>query len=156
MTLVSAYKRNGNRGGFTDYYNDRSHTPLYWVKSRIIASLGGLAANERKYGVFDVGGSRDLDHAFDRMRDLVVNTGMCGLSLYSYGYADANSNTLKSAQEQAVAAEIEKAYRKAKEILALNAAFFEKVAAALAQKKLLSAADMQKIKAACKIVPVAL
>jgi ATP-dependent Zn protease len=81
---------------------------------------------------------------------------MCGLSLYSYGYGDADSNTLKAAQEQAIAAEVEKAYRKAKEILALNAEYFEKVAAALAKKKLLSAADMQKIKSECKIVPVAL
>lgn len=156
VTLVSAYKRNGSRGGFTDYYNDRSHAPLHWAKSRIIAGLGGLAANEQKYGVFDIGGRRDLDQAFDRMKDLVVNTGMCGLSLYSYGYGDADSNTLKSAQEQTIAAEIEKSYRKAKEILALNAEYFEKVATALAQKKLLSAADMQKIKSECKIVPVAL
>ena len=156
VTLVSAYKRNGSRGGFTDYYNDRSHAPLHWAKSRIIAGLGGLAANEQKYGVFDIGGRRDLDQAFDRMKDLVVNTGMCGLSLYSYGYGDADSNTLKAAQEQAIAAEVEKAYRKAKEIIALNAEYFEKVATALAQKKLLSAADMQKIKSECKIVPVAL
>ncbi len=156
VTLVSAYNRSGNRGGFTDYYNDRSHTPLHWAKSRIVAGLGGLAANEQKYGVFDIGGRRDLDQAFDRMKDLVVNTGMCGLSLYSYGYGDADSDSLKSAQEQAIAAEVEKSYRKAKEILALNAEYFEKVADALARKKLLSAADMQKLKNECKIVPVAL
>ena len=82
---------------------------IYWAKSRIIGGLGGLAANEQKYGVFDIGGRRDLDQAFDRMKDLVVNTGMCGLSLYSYGYGDADSNTLKAAQEQAIAAEVEKA-----------------------------------------------
>ena len=156
VTLVSAYKRNGSGGGFTGYYNDEFYTPLYWAKSRIIAALGGLAANEQKYGVFDIGGGRDLEQAFDRMKDLVVNTGMCGLSLYSYGYGDADSNALKAAQEQAIAAEVEKAYRKAKEIIALNAEYFEKVASALAQKKLLSAADMQKIKSECKIVPVAL
>ena len=55
-----------------------------------------------------------------------------------------------------VVSDEEKAYRKAKEIIALNAEYFEKVAAALAQKKMLSAADMQKIKSECKIVPVAL
>ena len=156
VTLVSAYLRNGSRGGFTDYYNDRSHTPLHWAKSRIIGGLGGLAANEQKYGVFDVGGRRDLEQAFERMRDLVVNTGMCGLALYSYGYGDADSEKLKSAQEQTVAAEIEKAYRKAKEILTLNMEYFEKVAAALARKKLLCASDMQKLKSECRIVPVAL
>lgn len=156
VTLVSAYNRSGNRGGFTGYYNDRSHTPLHWAKSRIIAALGGLAANEQKYGVCDMGGRRDLEQAFERMKDLVVSTGLCGLSLYSYGYGEANSDVLKSAQEQATAAEVEKSYRKAKEILALNAEYFEKVADALARKKLLSAADMQKLKSECKIVPVVL
>mgnify|MGYP002513662885 CR=1 FL=1 len=34
--------------------------------------------------------------------------------------------------------------------------FFEKIASALAKKKLLSAVDIQKIKSECKIVPVAL
>lgn len=64
--------------------------------------------------------------------------------------------SLKSEQEQAVAAEVEKFYRKAKEIISLNFEFFEKIAAAIAKKKLLSAVDIQKIKSACKIVPVAL
>lgn len=156
VVLVSAYHRSGNRGGFTDYYNDRSYTPLYWAKSRIIAALGGIAANEQRYGVFDVGGSRDLEHAFGRMKDLVTERCINGLHLYSYGYADANSPQLQSSQEQVIAAEVEKAYRKAKEVLSLNAEYFEKVAVALAQKKLLSAADMQRIKSECKIVPVAL
>ena len=156
VTLVSAYNRSGNQGGFTDYYNDRSYAPLHWIKSRIIAGLAGLAANEQKYGVFDVGGRRDLDRAFDCAKDLVVNTGMCGLSLYSYGYGDENSDKLKSAQEQVIAAEVEKSYRKAREILALNAEYFEKVAQALARKKLLSAEDIQELKNGCRIVPVAL
>ena len=46
--------------------------------------------------------------------------------------------------------------RKAKEIISLNFEFFEKIAAALAKKRLLSAVDIQKIKSECKIVPVAL
>lgn len=156
VTLVSAYNRSGNRGGFTNYYDDRTHTPLYWAKSRIVASLGGLAANEQKYGIFDIGGRRDLEQAFDRTKDLIINTGMCGLHLYSYGYGEANSPLLQASQEQVAAAEVEKFYRKAKEILTLNKEFLDKVAAALAQKKLLSVADIQEIKGSCKVVPVAL
>jgi ATP-dependent Zn protease len=55
-----------------------------------------------------------------------------------------------------IAAEVEKSYRKAREILALNAEYFEKVAQALARKKLLSAEDIQELKNGCRIVPVAL
>jgi len=156
VTLSYVYKRPNNRGGFVEYYDDHTYTPLYWDLSRIACALGGIAANEWKFGVTDIGGGRDLDHAFDKMRDLVINRGICGLHLYSYGYRDANSQNLRTEQEQATAKEIEKIYRKVKEILSLNAEFLEKLADALSRKKLLSAADVQKIKSECKIVPVAL
>lgn len=154
VTLVSAHNRGGRSGGFTDYYNTKEHSPLYWNKSRIVGALGGIAAIEQKFGIFDVGGERDLDYAFDSTKNLIVNTCISGLHLHSYGYED--SERLKSEQERAVAAEVEKFYRKAKEIISLNIEFFEKVASALAKKKLLSAVDIQKIKSECKIVHVAL
>lgn len=155
VTLVSAYKRNGSSGGFTDYYYDGSYDPLYWAKSRIVAGLGGVAANEQRFGAFDVGGSSDLEHAFWRVKDLAVKQCINGFHLYSYGFG-RDSEQLQTAQEHVISGEVERYYRKAKEILTLNAEYFEKVAAALAQKKLLSAADMQKIKSECQIVPVAL
>ena len=117
-------------------------------------SLMASAVIEQKYGIFDVGGERDLDQAFDRTKNLIVNTCISGFHLHCNGYEDTES--LKSEQEKAVAAEVEKFYRKAKEIISLNFEFFEKIAAALAKKKLLSAVDIQKIKSECKIVPVAL
>lgn len=154
VNLVSAHNRGGTSGGFTDYYNDRTRTPLYWAQSRIIGALGGMAAIEQKYGIFDAGCERDLDQAFDRTRDLVVNNCTSGLHLHCNGYED--SPRLKSEQEQAVSAEVEKYYRKAKEIISLNYEFFERIAVALAEKRLLSAVDIQKIKSECKIVSVAL
>ena len=47
-------------------------------------------------------------------------------------------------------------YRKAKEIISANREFFEKLAAALAEKKLLSAVDIQQIREDCRIVSVAI
>ncbi len=154
VTLVSAHNRGGRSGGFTDYYNTKEHSPLYWAKSRIVGALGGIAAIEQKFGILDVGGEHDLDQAFDNTMRLVVNTCTSGFHLHSSGYGD--TECLKSEQEKAISAEVEKFYRKAKEIISLNAEFFEKVAVALAKKKLLSAVDIQKIKSECKIVPVAL
>ena len=52
--------------------------------------------------------------------------------------------------------ELEKYYRKAKEVLALNREFLEKVAEALANKGYLVMADIKEIKQSCKITPVAL
>ena len=154
VTLVSAYSTDRKRGGFTSYYNDNSKTPLYWSKSRIVCSLGGVAAIEQKFGISDTGCEHDLDQAFDITKDLIVNTCTGGFYLHADGFDD--SQRLMSEQERAVAAEVEKYFRKAKEILSSNWEFFEKLAATLAQKKLLSAADIQKIKNECRIVPVAL
>ena len=154
VTLVSAYNATRKRGGFTSYYNDNKQTPIYWKKSRIIGSLGGVAAVEQKFGISDIGCEPDLDQAFDMTRDLIVNTCISGFHLHAAGYRD--SQRLMSVQEEAVAAEVEKYYRKAKEILSSNWEFFEKIAAALAQKKLLSAVDIQKIKNECRIVTMSI
>lgn len=154
ITLVSAHNRGGENGGFTDYYNDETHSPLYWEKSRIISALGGIAAIEQKYGIFDIGGEHDLNQAFKRTKGLVVNKCVSGLHLYSNGHTDTQQR--RSEQEQVIFAEIEKFYRKAKEIIALNHDFFEKIAVALAQKRLLTAVDIQNIKSECKVVAVTL
>ena len=88
------------------------------------------------------------------MRNLLSDTCINGFSFYSRGYSE--SEHLKASLEQAAAAEVERYYRKAKEILSANWEFFEKLAAALAEKKLLSAVDIDIIREGCKMVPVAL
>lgn len=154
VTLVSAYKRGGGKGGFTDYYNDQSHTPLHWIKSRIIGSLSGMAAIEQRYGIVDMGGERDIDHAFDMTKELLTNRCINGFRLHANGYDD--TERLKSEQEKATSEEVERFYQKAIEIIAHNREFLEKIAVALAEKKLLTAADVQRIRSECKIVRVAI
>lgn len=156
VTLAYVYHRDRHKGGFVDAYNDKSYPPLYWDKSRILFALAGMAANEQKCGVADIGGESDLDRAFRQTKDLLVNRCINSMRLYSYGYGDCNSEQLRFVQEQAVAEEVEKLYKKAKEILARNTEFLEKVAQKLAAKKLLTTADIQEIKNGCKIVPVVL
>lgn len=152
VTLISVYNTSHKRGGFTRYYNDNSKSSLYWIKSRIISSLGGIAAIDQKWGFSDMGCEQDLDLAFDLARDLIVNTCIVGFHLHSTEYND--SQRLMSVQEEVVAVEVEKYYHKAKEILSANWDFFEKLASALAQKKFLSAVDIKKIKTECRIITV--
>lgn len=154
VTLICAYSRSGNKGGFTDYYNDCSKSPLYWKKSRVVSSLGGMAAVEQIFGVCDDGNTRDLDQAFNVTNELVVNNCICGFHLHQNGYQD--SQHLWSLQEQAVSAEIEKYYKKAKEILACNKEFFDKLVAALFERGFLMMSDIKEIKESCKIISVAL
>ena len=119
-----------------------------------MGTLGGAAAIEQKFGISDIGGSRDLTRAFDKVRNLLSRTCINGFSFYSRGYSE--SEHLEASLEQAAAAEVERYYRKAKEIISANREFFEKLAAALAEKKLLSAVDIQQIREDCRIVSVAI
>lgn len=154
VTLVSAHSRAGKHGGFTSYYNEGTSSPLYWKQSRIIGSLGGMAAIEQKFGLFDTGNSRDLDQAFDMTKDLVATNCICGLHLHSSPYED--SQQLMSLQEKVVSAEVERYYRKAKEILSANSEFLLKLAEALRSKRLLVMSDIKAIRESCKIVPISL
>jgi ATP-dependent Zn protease len=86
---------------------------------------------------------------------MLVDQGVNGLRLHGCRYREY-SEQLQFEQEQSVALEVEKLYKKAKEILALNVEFLEKVAQALAAKKLLTSVDILKIKRSCNIVSVAL
>lgn len=123
-------------------------------KAASSALWGGVAALEQKYGISDTGDKWDIDQAFDMARNLVVNTCINGLYLHQSRFENSQQSLYE--QERVVSAEIEKYYRKAKEILSLNQDFFEKAAASLAQRKLLTMADIQKIKGSCKIVSVAI
>jgi cell division protease FtsH len=154
VTLVCAYFRGGSKGGFTSYYNDRNTTPLHWRQSRVAASLGGMAAIEQTFGLYDAGNTDDLSQAFRDARVLVEDMCVCGFHLHHNGYQD--SEHLWGEQEQAISSEVEKYYRKAKEVIACNKDFFEKIAAALIEKGLLTITDIKSIKESCKITPVAL
>lgn len=123
------------------------------MQRNIVSSLGGMAALEQKFGIYDLGCSKDLDNAFDAMRKLVVDNCICGFQLHASNYGD--SEELQTRQAQAVASEIEHCYRTAKEILAVNSEFLEKMAAALARKGLLTMVDIQVIRDSCVIRPAA-
>lgn len=154
VTLVFAGNLRQEEGGFTRDYREPGSSLLEWRKKRIITSLGGMAAMEQKFGLSDVGCASDLNYAFDKVRNLLSDTCINGFSFYTRGYSD--SERRMADRDQAVAAEVERYYRKAKEILSANWDFFEKLAVTLAEKKLLSAVDIQKIREECQIVPVAI
>ena len=66
------------------------------------------------------------------------------------------SETLKSKQEEVISTEVERCYRKAKEILSLNSDFFEATANELAHKGVLTTEDIKAIKEKHPIVLVAI
>lgn len=153
VTFILAQKDARYLGGLTSCYNDASYPSLKWRQSRIIGALGGKAAVDLKYGMTDMGASRDLEAAFAEIKDL-LNNGAYGLQIYSPERGRSflfPTDDHKQKQEQVICAEMERNYRKAKEILMQNIEFLEKLAVALAQKGFLLLEDIQKIKAECQI-----
>ena len=144
VTLVSTNGNRGEIGGYTAYYHDKEKNLLKSKQARIVAALGGMAAIELKFGLSDAGVTRDLDHAFEMTRDLVTNLCVSGFSLHRSRFEDSDAQ--KHKQEQAVAVEVERYYRQAKEILTTHKAFLEEVAQQLARTGYLTALNLNKIK----------
>ena len=154
VTLACVRAGSGGNDGFTSYYCDRSSDSMHWLISRIITSLGGMAAVEQTLGVFDSGNSEDLDQAFNMANGLITENCICGFHLHRNSFDD--SQHLLSEQEQATSAEVEKYYKKAKEIIIRNKEFFHKLSVALSENGVLAANEIKAIRDTCEIVPVAL
>ncbi|MCR5636370.1 MAG: AAA family ATPase [Clostridiales bacterium] len=177
VTLVSAYKQAGDTGGFTafcknlkgnssselcleeddDYLNDlmaQDNDTIDEIHAEVLGSLGGMAALEQRFGIIDTGTRSDLNRAFDYVSDLVIENCTCGFQYHSDGYRRSDSQELMARQEQAVAAEMERYYRKTKEILALNHELLDAIALELSRKGVLTAADIAEIKKDCRVVLV--
>lgn len=147
VTLVSV-RGNGSRiGGFTKYTDPGNVSVSLAYERQILSALGGMAAVELVLGVSDLGTEHDLADAFNAVRRKVCDLCTNGFQFYSYGSGD--SPELRARQEQVVAAEVEKYYRRAKDILHENREFLDKTAEALAQKGLLTMLDMRVIRNEC-------
>ena len=129
-------------------YTDPGNVSVSLAYERqILSALGGMAAVELVLGVSDLGTEHDLADAFNAVRRKVCDLCTNGFQFYSYGSGD--SPELRARQEQVVAAEVEKYYRRAKDILHENREFLDKTAEALAQKGLLTMLDMRAIRNEC-------
>ncbi len=144
VTVVSVTGNRSGNGGLTAYYRNPALNHLTAKKYNIIGSLAGMAALEQKFGIVDCGASKDISMAYDLLERLVDDECIFGFTYYSEGYSD--SEDLKARKEHIIHAELERYYRKAKEIITSNFNFFEAVARSLAEKKVLTEMDIQEIK----------
>ncbi len=119
----------------------------------ILNSFAGPAATEQKYGTHDVGAARDIDNAITKIRELVEEKAFAGLAFVGQGNMDCSEN-LSARIDIAVNVEAERLYRKAKEILAVNREAHERLADALYDRGILTAADVQEVLAGYELVRV--
>lgn len=153
INLVCVNSFDSGKGGFTHVNNCNKYNDYKSVQGDIITSLGGTAALDQVYGIADTGNRRDLRAAFGETLNLISDNCVDGFSLYLSGFKNSNIQTYKA--ENAASLEIERYYRKAKEILAKNREFLDKLALEIATKDYLLESDIQRIKATCTITDVA-
>lgn len=119
-------------------------------KGRIAVSLAGRACVEQKYGIADYGVSGDVNDAFAIANRLVVKEATEGLSFCNMN-SYPSSTDLRSSQERKCFDVVENCYNMAKEILANNKEFVEKVVSEMMEKRILTYIDIQRIKKSCNI-----
>ena len=155
VSLVSAYCRERDMGGFTSCFRGDSDGSCEEVYDDVCVALAGMAAQEQKFGAVDVGSAEDIDRAFEKLWQLVTKNCVRGLGLHENDFTFSTSSELTSKQEQAVAAEGEKYFRRAKEILSVNRDLFGAIARELSKKGVLNTADIARIREECRTVPAA-
>lgn len=145
ITIVSILGDGREAGGITVYTNlNKDWDPLAFTEQRIVSGLGGIAGMECKFGIMTCGAGEDLYSVYKKVKDLLSDDCVYGLSNYSFGYRD--SEYKKHNLEVLCAAKMEEYYHKAKEIILQNRELFEAIAHALAEKITITKMDIQEIK----------
>ena len=118
----------------------------------VLSSLAGPAATEQRLGGHDAGAIRDIRNVITELRIEVEDRALRGFSFTDFGrICSESSETLRTRVEIAVNVETERLYRKAKEILAINAEAHERLADALYEKGLLTAEDVREVLVGCEL-----
>ena len=144
VTLVSINELYDHCKGFTAYYLGEQGYSYEAEDIQILRALGGMAACEHRLGIRDVGCTGDLRTAYDIICSR-FSAGYYGFQYFSSDYL-TESQTLRREKEAKAAAEMDSYYWKAKQMIANHEVLFERLAAELRKKKLITAADIQKIK----------
>lgn len=148
VVLATAYdSEDSDMGGFVSCSGKTKGSYLQRAESHIIQALGGMAASEQVFGEPDTGSEHDIAQAFALVNNFVGDICLRGFQLHCNGY---NSQETKAKQEQAAAAEVERYFRKAKEILAKHRPFLDGIARGLMKKGFLTAPDIAEIRKNCE------
>lgn len=150
VTLVAISEHTGQTACFDKYSEENK----FYSHLDTVIAFAGLAAVDQRYGQRGFGGVSDLSDVRSNLhRALDLDAG------FGFGFIDQASNDSQARQtkiETAVDLLCERYFYKAKEILAQNREFLDKVATELAEKKVLTTYDIQRIKSTCNIKEVKL
>lgn len=110
----------------------------------VLVSLAGKAAAELKFGWVASGAQSDISKAVHLIGDGYSDSATGGFALVQSAYRESYESTYQ--RETVTAARAEEYLFKAKQIIAANMEYLEKVAKALMEKRVLLNSDVKKIR----------
>ena len=144
VNLISICGYSNTSGGITSVRKpDDYNFNVVAQEHEIIRSLGGKAATEMIYGTFDPGCTDDLQMAFDLATTFVDNYCAYGFDAFERGNS---SQYLLESKDRKVAKEMDRYYRKSKQIIAENREFFDAMVQELLKEKTLTKKQIKSIR----------
>lgn len=155
VSLIAAYMNKNETVAFVSSNANDDIPRIDNMYISIVTALAGKAAIRLKFGRDDTGANKDLGSAFITAKALISSECIYGFNLRNVPLPDI-SERKRDALSEVTAAEMERLFMKANEILVKNNDFFEKIADELAVKGYLLWRDIQRIKSTCTIAPVSI
>ena len=144
VNLVSIRGYSNTSGGITSVRKpDDYNFNVVAQEHEIIRSLGGKAAIEMIYGTFDPGCIDDLQRAFDLVTTFVDN--YCAYGFDAFEGCNSSQYLLEN-KDRKVAKEMDRYYRKSKQIIAENRDFFDRLVKELIENKTLTKKAIRNIR----------
>ena len=144
VNLVSICGYSNNSGGITSVRKpDDYNFNVVAQENEVIRSLGGKAATEMIYGTFDLGCIDDLQRALDLVTTFVDN--YCAYGFDAFEGCNPSQYLLES-KDRKVAKEMDRYYRKSKQIIAENRGFFDAMVQELLKEKTLTKKQIRSIR----------
>ena len=144
VTFASIFPSSCFGEGFVISRKTKNSAEVSHRVKRILCCLGGAAASDMIYGMADSGTSKDFEQAFRLSERL--EKALCVTDFSLYGLLGEESPAVYNDLARVVGHAVARYFRMAKEILARNRDFFEAVARALAEKRLLTSVEIREIR----------
>lgn len=145
VSLVSVCRYSGEKEGVTVIKKPDNYMISQQAKEHeVIRKLGGKAATEMVYGLIDLGCNTDLHQAFDTVERFVDNYCAYGFDAFE---GRNSSGYLLEKKDRIISQEMDKYYKKAKQIIADNRSFLDELTKELVEKKTLTHKDIEVIRA---------
>jgi len=144
VTLALLNHPAGKAGGMTLFYDESHEGSRRFGEVSAIRGLGGIAAEEHRFGQCSRGTSSDRDMVRDQLRGLIGDEGIRGLC-FDGRYLHISSDRKKERLETAIDVEMERLLAEARVLIATHHDLLEKLAQALLQKEMLLSSDISQV-----------